>query len=227
MLLPWNGGVSSLRLRRWSAPSRANTEPEPSIRRQVGLDVAHIVGVGHEQSLGQLRVRDNDGPAEQRDVHREHVAVAAGQLPVRPRPRDGVADALQPPWAAAARVAVSPRGRWQRSDSRVALPSDRHGCPLAAMGTSLMTTPSRLAGTTMYRRCDGVRYRLVPAAAQGLSGGEMTTALGNGAHVARRRRPVPRPAARRAGHLDRRAWLPRHHRRGHRPARPHLQAHLL
>ncbi|CFS20379.1 Uncharacterised protein [Mycobacterium tuberculosis] len=36
MLLPWKGGASSRRRRRWSSPSSANTEPEPNIRLRLG-----------------------------------------------------------------------------------------------------------------------------------------------------------------------------------------------
>src|ERR1044072_4895775 len=37
MLWPWNGGASSLRRLRWSAPSSANTEPGPKILLRLGF----------------------------------------------------------------------------------------------------------------------------------------------------------------------------------------------
>ena len=58
----------------------------PEYPGQVGLDVADVLGVGHEQLLGQCRVGDDHGAAENRQLQREHISASADDLGHRPFP---------------------------------------------------------------------------------------------------------------------------------------------
>ena len=110
MLWPWNGGASSLRRLRCSAPSSANTEPGPKIRTEVGLDVDQVVGAGREHLRGRARVGDDHGPAEDRHVD------ARTPRRTAPRPCAGSGDGRRrrrcpgAPSAAATPAAVWPDG---------------------------------------------------------------------------------------------------------------------
>ena len=154
-----NGGVSSLRRRRWSVAVEREHRAAAEHPRQVGLDVADIVSAGHEQLLGQLRVGDDDRAAEHRQVHGEDVAVAAARMVEHPVPREGVAEPCTS--LGSRRPAASYARRGRHSDRR--LPASRRR-RLAL--PSLIGTPA-VPGTTVYRGSCRVRYRLVPALCKG------------------------------------------------------------
>ena len=68
MLLPWNGGVSSLRRRSVFGAVEREHRTRAEDPAEVGLDVADVVGVGEEQLLGERGVGDGHAAAEDRNV---------------------------------------------------------------------------------------------------------------------------------------------------------------
>ena len=191
MLWPWNGGASSLRRARCSLPSSANTEPGPKIRLRFGCTLIR------SSVLARNTCRAN-----------------AGSETTTLRPKNGTLMANTGP----KRFTAYCKNERRNPDMRtiwIGLGRRTAGGILPGVvgafvpaGTAVSVTGESLPAVSLVLRCTVGVCSTVPLGtrqAQGLPGGEMTTALDNGSRrrTCHRRRPVPRPATRRAGRIDR------------------------
>src|SRR6476661_4476709 len=169
MLWPWNGGASSLRRARCSLPSSAKTEPGPKILLRFGFTL----------------IRSSV-------LARNTCRASAGSEMTTLRPKNGTLIANTEPYRFPAyrknrRRNPAIRTIWTGLGRRTA-----GGIPPGVVGgfvstvTAVSVIGESLPAVSLVLRCTVGVCSTVPLGtrqAQGLPGGEMTTALDNGAHV--------------------------------------------
>src|SRR6476660_5142660 len=169
MLWPWNGGASSLRRARCSLPSSAKTDPGPKIRLRFGCTLIR------SSVLARNTCRTNAGPAT-----------------TTLRPKNGTLMANTGPKRFTAyrkneRRNPAIRTIWTGIGRRTAggiLPGVVGA--FVSADTAVSVTGESLPAVSLVLRCTVGVCSTVPLGtkqAQGLPGGEMATALDNGAHV--------------------------------------------
>src|SRR6476619_3689159 len=170
MLWPWNGGASSLRRARCSLPSSAKTDPGPKIRLRFGCTLIS------SSVLARNTCRTN-----------------AGSETTTLRPKNGTLMANTGPKRFTAyrknerRKPDSSSRPWTRFGKRMIggiLPGVVGA--FVSTVTAVSVIGESLPAVSLVLRCTVGACSTVPPGtkqAQGLPGGEMATALDNGAHV--------------------------------------------
>lgn len=197
-------------LRSGQREERAGPEHAP----EVGLDVLHDVGPRGEQLPDLRGGADDRGPAEDRHVDGERVAVPVAHAPHPAHGCEKGEEALQEPGAR--------RARRERRGRHV-----RWHLPLGVRDGTSRTVRRRtiwFKAPCPYDRVQGLvrgeRYSVSPMTTVRRLQDETATAdddVGRFRHA----------AARRPRHVHQGTGLPQHHDRRHRPPRPHLPADVL
>src|SRR6478672_12894615 len=169
MLWPWNGGASSLRRARCSLPSSAKTDPGPKIRLRFGCTLIS------SSVLARNTCRTNAG-SETTTLRPKNGTLMANTGPKRftaYRKNERRNPAMRTIWT----------GLGRRTAGGIL---SRVVGAFVSADTAVSVTGESLPAVSLVLRCTVGVCSTVPLGtkqAQGLPGGEMATALDNGAHV--------------------------------------------